>query len=56
MVLFDVDKFCKHLEIDIEFDFISTNDYIKIKYGEEFYNFFKEELTSKPMNALALIL
>jgi hypothetical protein len=57
-VVFDIDKFDKFLRLDNEYlhHDISVNNYLKTKYGEEFYNFFKENLVCNQFNTIAVIL
>ena len=54
-VCFDIEKFENLFKYDIQYSNISINDWIKEKYGQEFYTFFAEELTSRSFNALAIM-
>lgn len=55
-VCFDVNKFEDTFKFNPKYSNISLNNWIKQVYGEDFYKLFKEELTSRPFNALAVIM
>jgi len=55
-ICFDIDRFENLFKYNPNYYNISLNDWIKQEYGNEFYNLFKEELTSRPFNAIAVIL
>lgn len=55
-VCFDVEKFEDSFKYNPKYYNISLNDWIKQEYGNEFYNLFKEELTSRKFNSIAVIL
>lgn len=55
-ICFDVEKFENMFKYNPKYNNISLNDWIKQEYGNEFYKLFKEVLTSRPFNTIAIIL
>ena len=53
-VTFDIFKFDEFLHSD-DYSNLSSYEVIKKKYGVEFLNFFKDELTSRKFCAIAVI-